>query len=200
MRNGGWICRQAHFGKGVWVQESGGARFDPAGKAGHSLCVRFSVKGEDSYETNQRAWRIVGNLRAALERGYGCQLSEPILRSTPKHSVTGDPIAAAVSATGATIHGEFGVDNTPQKGTLEFSGANAPEQVSAYVKGVQQIGTVGERLDALATKIDSLAGQVSSLTGSTEKVAGALGLLVERLTPPASRPIPPVDPWEGGYA
>ena len=177
MRNGGWVSRHAGFGKGISLQESGGAGFDPAGAAGHKISVKFRIENDDPLEADRRARQLAAGVRLTLEREYGCQLSDPVLRSVPKHSVVGDPVPEDIRDAGVAVHAEVGVDDTPEPGTLEFTGHEAAERVRKYTDG-------GGRIGELADKVDLVAAKIDGLTGATEKMAESVGRLVDRLLQP----------------
>ena len=177
---GGWVSRHTAFGRGITIQETGGARWDPPGSAGHKIRVSFRIPRPESGDPREVAGQAdarVEGVRRLLETEYGCTLSEPELITVPKYSALHDPLAEAIRDAGVTVHGEVGVDDTPEPATLEFSGSEAAERVRKYTDGVGRIGELADKVDLVAAKIDGL-------TGATEKMAESVGRLVDRLLQP----------------
>jgi hypothetical protein len=198
MGNGSWVKRHSAFGRGVHLEESGGNRWDKAGAAGHILSVKFRVPGPDPAENERTADRLAAKVRHILEQEYGCTLSDPARSVPPKHSVTGDPIAEAIRATGVAVHGPLGVDDTPEPATLEF---DAADRVERYVKGIEALGTLDEKVGRLAGDLAELRRAAEGLVEAGAAQTAVLREILARLPkPPVQGPEPPARPSTGeGY-
>lgn len=198
MANGSWIKRHAPFGKGIHLEESGGRRWDQAGAAGHVISVKFRVDATEPEEAEARAERVVQGIRRTLEREYGCSLSEPERRVAPKHSIVGDPMAAAVRGTGVSVHGDVGVDDTPEPGTLELDSARA---VREYVDGVKSVGTLSQKVDMLLAAVAELQKAAAATVEASAAQTGVLREILSRLPKAPEGPQVPIKPSNGeGYA
>lgn len=198
MGNRSWMKHHSPFGKGIHLEESGGLVTDPPGTAGHTLSVKFKVAGPDAEENEAKAERVVGVVRRTLEVEYGCTLSDPVLRSQPKHSVVGDPYARALRGTGVAIHGDVGVDDTPEGGTLEFRSA---ERLERYERGMETLGTLGEKVDRLLAEMAETNRALGAVVDANSQQLGVLRELLERIpkAPVASQVQPPKPPDGQGY-
>lgn len=194
---GTWVKRHSPFGRGIHLEESGGTRWDPPGIAGHTLTVKFAVKGKDPEANEAEAERVVEDVRRTLETEYGCTLSEPLRRGPGKWHVRNDPMARAIREAGIAVHGKVGVDDTPEPATLEF---DAAEAVRSYAKGVAALPDLLVAVAALRAEVAELrAANVAMVEGQVEQTK-ALREVVERLRPPKVEPPPPLgDPGRAGY-
>lgn len=182
MGNGSWVKRHSPFGRGIHLEESGGSRYDAPGAAGHKLTVKFRVRGPDAVTNEARAYRIANGVRRTLEMEYGCTLSEPVLVSLPKHSFKDDPFARALTSAGVSVHGEVGVDKSPEReGTLEI---RSGETAKRYAEGLARVPELLERIAEMEEKLGAMLEAETRLAGAVEKIA-------ERLTPPKPSPPPP---------
>lgn len=189
----GWMSRHSPFGKGVHLEEAGGAQGDPAGAAGHVLLLKFRIDAVEAdgtrlgpREVEQKARSRANGIRRTLELCYGPTLSDPEPVGAPKYSIGGDPFARAQTEAGHTVHGPVGVDNTPEPGTLEL---DTPEKVEEYFEGIKANGV---SLGAIAAKLDALLQGGSETNRQIGELAGAVNRLLERLSPP--KPEGPVAP------
>ena len=146
MRN--WIKRHSDFGRitengRVHLEESGGRLEDGPGAAGHTISIKFRVDGDDPTENERRAQSIAEGIRLTLEMKYGCKLSDPVSKGAPKHSITGDPLARALTREGISIHGPPGVDKTPdEEGTLELESAKTVREYQAGIAAMPEMRDV----------------------------------------------------------
>lgn len=193
MANGSWVSRHARFTRDLDIQESGGSRWDQPGAAGHTISLKFKVNGDDPHEVEAKALQTAFLVRRTLEQEYGCQLSEPVQRVSPKFSVVGDPVAKAIRDAGGAVHGEVGVDDTPEDGTLEFNSADA---VRRYFKGVETLATLGEKMDRLIEDTKQTREQNAQLVRAMGAVVDGqaalsklLGDFIAKLTPQAPKPV-----------
>lgn len=173
----GGTVRHGRLGiAGFTVQEAGIARGMAPDGIGMVVTFRFrgDLKGPTPIRTERQmdawAYRAVRE----FERRTGAHLSEPKLVTTPKWSVKGDPLATEYRRRGIAVIGTPGgpsVDDTPETGTLELAGAG---QLERYVRGVEAVGNVVERVEKAAAKRASIGRTVAERLASLDSRVGRL--------------------------
>lgn len=207
MGNGSWVKRHATLVKGVHIEENGGSRWDRSGTIGHTLTVKFRLNGEDPVTNERNADACALTLRALLEKSLGCTLSEPERRGLPKHSIVGDPVARAMRQAGVALHGQVGIDDSPEPATLELDSA---EKVNRYLRGLDSVANLGTVVARLQGTVEAIARTQAVIAALLETNSVLLRTLVERIglggpspTPPPLEPRPVDSPPPGqreGYA
>lgn len=148
----GWRSRVVSGVTMRWLTLGSGARAVTLQLAAdRTLTAKYKVDAnralpveEQARDVEERKIAIAYNVRRQMARALRCGLSEPEFRGTAKWSVLRDPVAAAVRTLGTTLHGEgngdVGVDDTPEVGTLEYTGSGAVDAVREHTLATRAVG------------------------------------------------------------